>query len=178
MPLLLLIGAGFAGWWFLRRSGNSLLYPPLSESADAISLLDFPPYILDPGRYTYAYYMSPSGFTESQVRSALAPEIPVIDAVTLRRGRIPLPGPVPTFADVWAVQGYDNRISPPIVRFPVTVSPSSVLQDSLQESQVTLPTEVANLAPNRALAALLYIAANDPSPRRFLFIPIGASQQR
>lgn len=196
MPLLLLLGAGFAGWWFLRRSGNSALYPPLDENADAISLLNFPPYTLFDNRYTYGYFMSPSGFTEDQVKTALESAFGVeagppapgrlvgkIDAVTLRRRFIPLLGPMsdapPTFADVWAVQGYKDSEGGNPNSPPTTVSPASVLQQNLRDAQIAIPTEVSSLAPNRALAALLYLAANDPLPaRKFLFIPIGASQQR
>lgn len=151
---LVLIGGGLLWWQSAHR------YPEIPPNADALTLLNFPAYPLQPNKKTYRYLMGPEGLSMQSIINATG-----VEEARLVRKHIVLPGPttVPAFADIWAVES-------------VYTGPARVITpQALLEEQGVSPT-VAQVEPARQLAGMLYASAFNPTTNKLLLVPIAGKQ--
>lgn len=166
MPFLwigLALVGGYLWWWSAHR------YPALPANADALMLLNFPAYRLQPnippfGGTTYGYILVREGMSKQAIIQAVGGKDTDTEASVARK-HIVLPGSttVPAFVDLWAVEskytGTDRVVTP---------------QGLLEEQGV--PATAAQVEPARQLAALLYASAFNPTTQKLLLVPIAAKQ--
>jgi len=162
MPFFLIgavvLGIGYL-WW-----QSSHQYPEVPPNADALTLLNFPAFMLRTGKKTFAYVMAPEGLSEMQAQTIGGDNFKITGANVTRK-HIPLPGPstVPAFADLWAIEfvypGPDK-----------VITPASLLQEQ------GIPEAATQVDPNRQLAGILYATSFNPTLGKILFIPIAAKQ--
>lgn len=170
MNFLLILGVASLIW--IWAASNR--YPKIRENADALTLLNFPPFLVQAGKQTYAYFMTPEGLTEAQMRDSIAKTMKLDypgTKLSLHRRHIPLPGPtsilplagqtlvsagqVPAFADLWAVASYYTGRTG-------TISPDVALQ------MLGVPEPASHVDPARQLAGILYAAALAPNATKAL----------
>lgn len=160
MPLVvpfLLIGSVLVGgylWWQSQR------YPEVPPNADALTLLNFPAYSLQPNKKTFRYLLGPEGLSMQAILNATG-----ATEASIARKHIVLPGPttVPAFADLWAVES--------VYTGPVrVVTPQALLEEA------GINATVAQVEPARQLAGLLYASAFNPTVNKLLLVPIAAKQ--
>ena len=156
MNLLLILGVASLIW--IWAASNR--YPKIPENADALTLLNFPPFLAQAGKQTYAYFMTPEGLTEAQMRDSIAKTMKLDypgTKLSLYRRHIPLPGPtsIPAFADLWAVASYYTGRTG-------TMTPDVALQ------MLGVPEPASHVDPARQLAGILYAAALAPNATKAL----------
>lgn len=162
MPILLL-GFLFVGgllWW-----NRAHRFPEMPIQAGIPTLLNFTPYVLQPGKDTFTYGLAPEGLNAQQIINAFAGS--AVETPVIVRAHIPIPGPstLPAFANLWEVHTRLKNTT------TITVSPSSELQE------YGVPEAASNVNAPQQLAGLLYATALNPTTiGRELFISIAAKQ--
>lgn len=157
MPFFL-IGIALVGgllWWH-----SATRYPEIPPNADALTLLNFPAYSLQPNKKTFRYLLGPEGLSMQAILNATG----ATDA-SIARKHIILPGPttVPAFADLWAIES--------VYTGPVrVVTPQALLEEE------GVNATVAQVEPARQLAGMLYASAFNPTVNKLLLVPIAAKQ--
>lgn len=187
-PLLLLgVGGGLLALaWRAAKAAPpipALLPGGPAGQADALAMLAFPAFTLEPGRATTIAYLAPGGMTAPTARASIERVIGPVDDVTLARRGVVVPppagpgaGPV-VHADVWFASCASCGPQPPSPALVLT--PRHVLEKILEKRGLPIYPAAGGVAPERQLAAILYAAAllpeSDPG-RRALLIPVAGAQ--
>jgi hypothetical protein len=178
IPYLVVLSAiALGAFLFTRRP----VLPAALANADALTLLNFPPFTLKAGESTTLVYLAPSGLSPQAAQTTIQNTVGPVDAVELTRRNVPLPTPPGSpiqnvTADVWTMRC--SKCGPPAGSPDTVFTPAFVVSQILRRRGLPV-TAAVNVEPARQLAGILYANAMTGAGSGATtaeFIPIAARQ--